>query len=104
MTDNGGGIEKEQVARAFIRHATSKIRCADDLLRLSSLGFRGEALSSISAVAQVELVTKAREEMTGVRYVIEGGVEKEWEEIGAPEGRQSLCGIFFIMCPPAGSF
>ena len=104
VTDNGGGIEKEQVARAFIRHATSKIRCADDLLRLSSLGFRGEALSSISAVAQVELVTKAREEMTGVRYVIEGGVEKEWEEIGAPEGTTVLVRNLFYNVPARRKF
>ncbi|MBO5093452.1 MAG: ATP-binding protein, partial [Lachnospiraceae bacterium] len=77
VTDNGKGIEKEQVPRAFLRHATSKIRAAEDLLHLSSLGFRGEALSSICAVAQVEMITRVPEALTGVRYVIWGGAEKE---------------------------
>ena len=61
VTDNGIGIPKDQVKTAFLRHATSKIRSVEDLLSVSSLGFRGEALSSISAVAQVELVTKTAE-------------------------------------------
>lgn len=104
VTDNGRGIEKQQVAKAFIRHATSKIRCADDLMRLSSLGFRGEALSSICAVAQVEMVTKVREEMTGVRYVIEGGVEKEREEVGTPEGTTVLVRNLFYNVPARRKF
>ena len=92
VTDNGTGIDKNQVPRAFLRHATSKIRTAADLQALRSLGFRGEALSSICAVAQVEMITKVKEALTGVRYVIEGGVEKELE------------GISFIMCLPGKSF
>ena len=75
ITDNGRGIEKEDIRSAFLRHATSKIRTAEDLLSISSLGFRGEALSSIAAVAQVELITKTAGEFTGYRYVIEGGEE-----------------------------
>ena len=90
VTDNGTGIDKNQVPRAFLRHATSKIRTAADLQALRSLGFRGEALSSICAVAQVEMITKVKEALTGVRYVIEGGVEKELEEIGAPQGTTVL--------------
>ncbi len=73
MTDNGKGIAKEDIPTAFSRHATSKIASALDLLSVKSLGFRGEALSSIAAVSMVELVTKTRQEFTGSRYVIEGG-------------------------------
>ena len=80
ITDNGSGIEKEQVRIAFERHATSKIRSAQDLLTVGSLGFRGEALASISAVAQVETITKTRGALTGIRYVIDGGEEKSLEE------------------------
>ena len=65
VTDNGGGIEKEQVRKAFFRHATSKIRSVEDLYRVRSLGFRGEALSSIAAVSMVELITKTKEELRG---------------------------------------
>lgn len=86
ITDNGCGIEREQVAVAFYRHSTSKIRSAEDLLTVKSLGFRGEALSSISAVARVELITKTYDELTGTRYVIEGSKELSNEEIGAPDG------------------
>ena len=86
ITDNGSGIEKEQVQIAFKRHATSKIRTAEDLLSVSSLGFRGEALASIGAVAKVELVTKTRGALTGSRYELDGGEEKTLEEIGCPEG------------------
>ena len=77
ITDNGSGIEKTQVPIAFYRHSTSKIKSVEDLLTVSSLGFRGEALSSIAAVAQVELITKTAPELTGIRYLIEGGFEKE---------------------------
>lgn len=104
VTDNGGGIAKEQVPRAFLRHATSKIRAAEDLLRLSSLGFRGEALSSICAVAQVEMITRVPEELTGVRYVIWGSVEKEAEEIGAPEGTTVLVRNLFYNVPARKKF
>ena len=86
ITDNGCGIERDQVAVAFYRHSTSKIRSAEDLLTVKSLGFRGEALSSISAVARVELITKTYDELTGTRYVIEGSKELSNEEIGAPDG------------------
>ena len=81
ITDNGCGIERDQVAVAFYRHSTSKIRTAEDLLTVKSLGFRGEALSSISAVARVELITKTYDELTGTRYVIEGSKELSNEEI-----------------------
>ena len=81
VTDNGSGIEKEQVPTAFLRHATSKITRVEDLFEVSSLGFRGEALSSIAAIAMVELITKTRDADAGVRYCIEGGVEKKLEEI-----------------------
>lgn len=104
VTDNGGGISKEQVPRAFLRHATSKIRAAEDLLRLSSLGFRGEALSSICAVAQVEMITRVPEALTGVRYVIWGGAEKESEEIGAPEGTTVLVRNLFYNVPARKKF
>ena len=88
ITDNGEGIAPSEVKKAFMRHATSKITKAEDLFGITSLGFRGEALSSIAAVCQVELITKTAGELTGVRYVIEGGEEKtpKPEEIGAPEG------------------
>ena len=88
ITDNGEGIAPSEVKKAFMRHATSKITKAEDLFGITSLGFRGEALSSIAAVCQVELITKTAGELTGVRYAIEGGEEKtpEPEEIGAPEG------------------
>lgn len=104
VTDNGGGIEKSQVENAFLRHATSKISSADDLTKLVSLGFRGEALASIAAVAQVELITKTPEELTGIRYLIEGGVEKEREEIGAPGGTTLLVRNLFYNTPPRKKF
>ena len=86
ITDNGSGMEKDDIPLAFLRHSTSKIRSAEDLQGVRSLGFRGEALSSISAVAMVELITKTREQTMGSRCVIEGGVQKSLEEIGAPDG------------------
>lgn len=104
VTDNGKGIPKEQVSRAFFRHATSKIQSAQDLLHLSSLGFRGEALSSICAVAQVEMITKTQEDLTGLRYVIEGSAEKESEEIGAPSGTTILVRNLFYNVPARKKF
>lgn len=104
VTDNGGGIEKSQVGNAFLRHATSKISSADDLTRLVSLGFRGEALASIAAVSQVEMITKIPEELTGIRYVIEGGVEKEKEEVGAPQGTTMIVRNLFYNTPPRKKF
>ena len=104
VTDNGSGIEKGQVQNAFLRHATSKITSADDLTELVSLGFRGEALASIAAVSMVELITKTPQELTGIRYVIEGGIEKEQEEIGAPEGTTVLVRNLFYNTPPRKKF
>ena len=104
VTDNGGGIEKEQVPLAFLRHATSKIEKVEDLLQISSLGFRGEALSSISAVSQMEVITKTPEALTGVRYVIEGGREKTLEEVGAPNGTTMLVRNLFFNTPARGKF
>ncbi|MDE7131382.1 MAG: DNA mismatch repair endonuclease MutL [Lachnospiraceae bacterium] len=104
VTDNGGGIEKSQIHNAFLRHATSKITSADDLTKLVSLGFRGEALASIAAVAMVELISKTPQELTGIRYVIEGGMEKEQEEIGAPEGTTVLVRNLFYNTPPRRKF
>ncbi len=104
ITDNGSGIEKDQVALAFLRHSTSKIKSVEDLLTVSSLGFRGEALSSISAVAQVELITKTVSDLTGIRYVIEGSIEKEKEEIGAPDGTTFLVRNLFYNTPARRKF
>ncbi len=104
ITDNGSGIAKDQVSMAFLRHSTSKIKTIEDLLTVSSLGFRGEALSSIAAVAQVELITKTAESLTGVRYVIEGSLEKEKEEIGAPDGTTFLVRNLFYNTPARRKF
>ncbi|MCM1173992.1 MAG: DNA mismatch repair endonuclease MutL [Blautia sp.] len=104
VTDNGGGIEKSQIRNAFLRHATSKISSADDLTDLVSLGFRGEALASIAAVSMVEAVSKVEEELTGVRYVIEGGTEKELEEVGAPDGTTILVRNLFYNTLPRKKF
>lgn len=104
VTDNGSGMEREQLRKAFLRHSTSKIRQADDLLHISSLGFRGEALSSISAVSKVEVITKLRDDLTGTRIVIEGGVEKEFEEIGAPDGTTFIMRNLFFNTPARRKF
>ncbi|MEE1031474.1 MAG: DNA mismatch repair endonuclease MutL [Ruminococcus sp.] len=104
ITDNGSGIEKSQVPLAFLRHATSKITSVEDLLRISSLGFRGEALSSIAAVSRVELITKTRDTLLGIRYLIEGGQEKSLEEIGAPDGTTFLIRDLFYNTPARAKF
>lgn len=104
ITDNGSGIEREQIRTAFLRHATSKIATAEDLSHIASLGFRGEALSSISAVSQVELVTKTTESLTGTRLIIEGGNEKVFEEIGAPNGTTFLIRNLFFNTPVRRKF
>ncbi len=104
ITDNGCGIEKDDVKVAFLRHSTSKIRTAEDLVSVSSLGFRGEALSSIAAVSQVELITKTQSSLTGTRYVIEGGVEKSLEEIGVPEGTTFIVRNLFFNTPARRKF
>ncbi|MBO5069253.1 MAG: DNA mismatch repair endonuclease MutL [Roseburia sp.] len=104
ITDNGCGIEREQVPIAFLRHSTSKIRSVEDLMCVKSLGFRGEALSSIAAVSQVELITKTYGELTGTRYVIEGSREKENEEIGAPDGTTFIVRNLFYNTPARRKF
>lgn len=104
ITDNGAGINKEEIPLAFLRHSTSKIRSVEDLLTIGSLGFRGEALSSIASVAQVELITKTRTSFTGVRYVIDGGEEKELSEIGCPEGTTFLIRNLFYNTPARRKF
>ena len=104
ITDNGCGIEQEQVPLAFLRHSTSKIRQVEDLVTVSSLGFRGEALSSIAAVSQVELITKTFHGISGVRYQIEGGKELDTEEIGAPEGTTFLVRNLFYNTPARRKF
>lgn len=96
VTDNGCGMEKEQLRRAFLRHATSKIEDAEDLTRISSLGFRGEALSSIAAVSRVEVVTRTSGSITGSRILLEGARETGFDEVGAPEGTTFLMrGLFY---------
>lgn len=104
ITDNGGGIAKEDIPLAFLRHATSKIRSAEDLLTVTSLGFRGEALSSIAAVAQVELITKTPQSLNGFRYLIEGGEEKTLEEIGCPGGTTIIVRNIFYNTPARRKF
>ncbi len=104
ITDNGCGIRKDDIKTAFLRHATSKIRSVEDLLSVSSLGFRGEALSSISAVAIVELVTKNRDDVLGSRYLIDGGEEKAFEEIGCPEGTTFIVRNLFYNTPARRKF
>lgn len=104
VTDNGCGIEKNQVKKAFLRHATSKITSIEDLDYVASLGFRGEALSSIAAVAQVEVITKTADDLTGVRYAIAGGVEEDLEEIGAPSGTTFIIRNLFYNVPARKKF
>ena len=104
ITDNGCGIDKKDVKIAFLRHSTSKIMSAEDLVTVSSLGFRGEALSSIAAVGQVELITKTKGELTGVRYVIEGGEEKTYEEVGVPDGTTFIVRNLFFNTPARRKF
>lgn len=104
ITDNGTGIEKEDIPTAFLRHSTSKIKSVEDLLSVSSLGFRGEALSSIAAVGQIELVTKTRSALLGVRYLIDGGVEKSCEDIGCPAGTTFIVRNLFYNTPARRKF
>ncbi len=104
ITDNGCGIPMKEIPLAFLRHSTSKIRSAADLLTVSSLGFRGEALSSIAAVSQVELITKTAGSLTGARYRIEGGTEKGLEEVGAPDGTTFISRNLFYNTPARRKF
>lgn len=104
VTDNGAGIKKDEVKLAFLRHATSKLVTVEDLLSISSLGFRGEALASIAAVAQVEMITKTVDDVTGLRYQIHGGKEISSEEIGAPGGTTIIVRNLFYNTPARKKF
>ena len=104
VTDNGNGIPADQVKEAFLRHATSKIRTSEDLANIHSLGFRGEALSSISAVAQVEMMTKTKDSLMGVHYVVEGGKETDFSQVGVPEGTTILVKNLFFNTPARRKF
>ena len=104
ISDNGCGIEKEQIPLAFLRHSTSKIKSEEDLFTVTSLGFRGEALSSIAAVSQVELITKTNGDFTGSRYLIEGSKEVSLEEIGAPDGTTFIIRNLFYNTPARKKF
>lgn len=104
VTDDGSGMEKEQLRLAFYRHATSKIRDAEDLLHISSLGFRGEALSSIAAVSRTEVITKTKDSLTGSRILLEGARELGFEEVGAPEGTTFLVRNLFFNTPARRKF
>ncbi len=104
VTDNGSGIEKSQIRKAFKRHATSKLKDITDLYTIRSLGFRGEALSSISSVAQVDMITKTADELVGIRYCINGGEEAAFEEIGAPDGTTLIIRNLFYNTPARKKF
>ena len=104
ITDDGAGIAPDEIRLAFLRHATSKISSVDDLKGIASLGFRGEALSSIAAVSRVELITKTEDEITAMRYVIEGGREKLLDEIGAPDGTTFVIRDIFYNTPARAKF
>ena len=104
VTDNGKGIPGEQVRDAFLRHATSKIRTSEDLNHIQSLGFRGEALSSIAAVAQVEMMTKQKDTLMGIHFCIEGGVEKSLSQVGVPDGTTILVKNLFFNTPARRKF
>lgn len=104
ITDNGTGIEKSDIPVAFLRHSTSKIKSVEDLLVVASLGFRGEALSSIASVAQVELITKTPDALMGVRYLIDGGQEKLSQDIGCPSGTTIIVRNLFYNTPARRKF
>lgn len=104
VTDNGSGIEKEEVKKAFLRHATSKIKSAKDLESVLTLGFRGEALSSIAAISKIEMLSKRRGELTGVRYCVEGGADRSFEEVGTPEGTTVIVREVFFNTPARRKF
>ena len=104
VTDDGSGIEKSQVKNAFLRHATSKINDVSDLLSLKSMGFRGEALSSIAAVSRVEIITKTKDDMTGIRYCLEGAHETAYEEVGTPDGTTIIVRNLFFNTPARRKF
>ncbi len=99
VTDNGSGIDKDDIRRAYMSHATSKLTSADDLVGINTLGFRGEALSTIAAVTHTEMITKTADSLTGIKYVIEGGKEIELKEIGAPQGTTIIAKNIFYNTP-----
>lgn len=104
IADNGCGIARDDVQNAFLRHSTSKIRAAEDLEHIASLGFRGEALSSIAAVSQVEMITKTKEQLLGTRYQIAGGKEEGLEDTGASDGTTFLIRQLFYNVPARRKF
>lgn len=104
VTDNGCGILASEVRTAFFRHATSKIQNADDLMHVTSLGFRGEALSSIAAVSKTQIITKTKDQLTGISYSINGGVEQEFSEVGAPDGTTIIVRNLFYNIPVRRKF
>lgn len=104
VTDDGSGIAHDQLRNAFMRHATSKISSVADLMSLHSMGFRGEALSSIAAVSKVEIVTKTKEDMTGTRFCLEGAKETSYEEVGAPDGTTFIVRNLFFNTPVRRKF
>lgn len=104
VTDNGCGFEREDLDVAFLKNTTSKIRCAEDLLSVQSLGFRGEALSSIAAVSKLELITKTRQELVGTRYLIHGGVKQDEQEVGCPDGTTFVVNDLFYNTPVRRKF
>ena len=99
VTDNGSGIARDDVPAAFLRHATSKLTCADDLDAIGTLGFRGEALASICAMARVELLTCTADETAGTRYRIDGGTELGLEDAGCPRGTTIIVRDLFYNTP-----
>ncbi len=104
VTDNGSGFDKDDLDVAFQKNTTSKIRCADDLLSVQSLGFRGEALSSIAAVSKLELITKTKDELVGTRYQIHGGVKQNEQEVGCPDGTTFVVNDLFYNTPVRRKF
>ena len=104
ITDNGEGIDRSQIKKAFMRHATSKIKSVEDLISVTSLGFRGEALSSISAVGKIEFLTKTKTDFIGTRYVVEGGRECVFEDAGIPDGTTIIVRDLFFNVPARKKF
>lgn len=104
ITDNGEGIDRSQIKKAFMRHATSKIKSVEDLISVTSLGFRGEALSSISAVSKIEFLTKTKTDFIGTRYVVEGGRECVFEDAGIPDGTTIIVRDLFFNVPARKKF
>lgn len=104
ITDNGSGIEREDVPKVFISHATSKIASQDDLTAIGTLGFRGEAMASIASVARVELLTKTRAAHSGIRYAIQGGEESALEDAGCPDGTTIVVRDLFYNTPARMKF